>query len=95
MNKEVKVAVLGATGYVGIELVKILINHPHVKINFLGCDNIIINQSAGKDSVFVGRIRRDLSLDNGLNLWVVSDNVRKGAALNSVQIAEVLLKHVE
>ena len=54
-----------------------------------------VQDAAGTDSVFVGRIRRDLSLDNGLNLWVVSDNVRKGAALNSVQIAEVLLKHLE
>lgn len=48
-------------------------------------------QAAGKDAVYVGRIRKDLSHPNGLNLWVVSDNVRKGAALNSVQIAERLL----
>jgi len=41
--------------------------------------------------VFVGRIREDISHPRGLNMWVVSDNVRKGAALNSVQIAEVLL----
>ena len=52
MNKEVKVAVLGATGYVGIELVKILINHPHAKINFLGCENININKSTSINSVF-------------------------------------------
>ena len=51
-----------------------------------------IGDSAGKDAVFVGRIREDISLENGLNLWVVSDNVRKGAALNSVQIAEKLIK---
>jgi len=44
----------------------------------------------GKDDVFVGRIRRDESIENGLNLWVVSDNVRKGAALNAIQIAELL-----
>jgi aspartate-semialdehyde dehydrogenase len=43
------------------------------------------------DGVFVGRIREDISYDLGLNLWVVSDNVRKGAATNSVQIAEVLV----
>ena len=49
------------------------------------------DDSAGQDAVFVGRIREDLSLTNGLNLWVVSDNVRKGAALNSVQIAEELI----
>lgn len=45
----------------------------------------------GKDDVFLGRIRRDYSLDNGLNLWVVADNIRKGAALNAVQIAELLI----
>ena len=50
------------------------------------------SDSAGTDPVFVGRIREDISHPRGLNLWVVSDNVRKGAALNSVQIAEVLVK---
>lgn len=45
----------------------------------------------GKDDVYVGRIRRDFSVDNGLNLWVVADNIRKGAALNAIQIAEVLI----
>ena len=47
--------------------------------------------SEGKDDVFVGRIRRDYSKENALNLWVVSDNLRKGAALNAVQIAEYLI----
>lgn len=47
---------------------------------------------SGKDDVFVGRIRRDFSLDNGLNLWVVADNIRKGAALNAVQIVELLIR---
>ena len=51
-----------------------------------------VGEAAGKDPVYVGRIRQDLSRPNGLNLWVVSDNVRKGAALNSVQIAEGLLE---
>ena len=46
----------------------------------------------GKDETFVGRIREDESIENGLNLWVVSDNLRKGAALNAVQIAETLIK---
>ena len=46
----------------------------------------------GKDEVFVGRIRRDNSVRNGLNLWVVADNLRKGAATNAVQIAEYLIK---
>ena len=45
----------------------------------------------GKDDVFVGRIRRDESLPNTLNLWIVSDNLRKGAATNAVQIAEYLV----
>ncbi|NVJ51838.1 MAG: aspartate-semialdehyde dehydrogenase [Gammaproteobacteria bacterium] len=49
-------------------------------------------QAAGSDSVYVSRIRRDISHEKGLNLWVVSDNVRKGAALNSVQIAELLIQ---
>jgi aspartate-semialdehyde dehydrogenase len=47
--------------------------------------------SHNKDEVFVGRIRRDYSVPNGLNLWIVSDNLRKGAATNAVQIAEILL----
>lgn len=47
--------------------------------------------AAGTDAVFVGRVRKDLSFDNGLALWIVADNVRKGAALNAVQIAELLL----
>ena len=51
-----------------------------------------VTESAGTDAVYVGRIRQDISHPNGLNLWVVSDNVRKGAALNSVQIAEILVK---
>ena len=48
--------------------------------------------STGKDPVYVGRIRKDISCENGINLWVVSDNIRKGAALNSVQIAEQMTK---
>ncbi|MBO8142344.1 MAG: aspartate-semialdehyde dehydrogenase [Firmicutes bacterium] len=47
--------------------------------------------AAGKDDVFVGRIREDLSIERGLNLWAVGDQIRKGAALNAVQIAELLL----
>jgi aspartate-semialdehyde dehydrogenase len=46
----------------------------------------------GKDEVFVGRIREDESTENGINMWIVSDNLRKGAALNAVQIAEYLIK---
>jgi aspartate-semialdehyde dehydrogenase len=51
-----------------------------------------VTEAANADAVFVGRIREDISHPRGLNLWVVSDNVRKGAALNSVQIAEILVK---
>jgi len=51
-----------------------------------------VTDSAGKDATLVGRIRADISHPNGLDMWIVSDNVRKGAALNSVQIAEVLIK---
>ncbi len=46
----------------------------------------------GRDEVFVGRIRRDLSVDNGINMWVVADNTRKGAATNAIQILECLIK---
>ncbi|WP_202709306.1 aspartate-semialdehyde dehydrogenase [Sporosalibacterium faouarense] len=49
----------------------------------------------GTDDVYVGRIRRDFSLENGLNIWVVADNIRKGAATNTVQIAELLLEDDE
>jgi aspartate-semialdehyde dehydrogenase len=48
--------------------------------------------AAHRDEVFVGRIREDISCENGISLWVVSDNIRKGAALNSVQIAEILVR---
>jgi aspartate-semialdehyde dehydrogenase len=51
-----------------------------------------VTEGAGTDPVYVGRIREDISHERGLNLWIVSDNVRKGAALNSVQIAEILVK---
>jgi aspartate-semialdehyde dehydrogenase len=62
------------------------------------CDDPLNNEypmpinAHGKDDVFVGRIRRDFSQDNSLNMWVVSDNLRKGAATNAIQIAEYLLK---
>ena len=49
-------------------------------------------EAAGEDAVYVSRIRRDPTVPHGLNLWVVADNLRKGAALNAVQIAEILVK---
>ncbi|MDX3774275.1 aspartate-semialdehyde dehydrogenase [Chromatiaceae bacterium AAb-1] len=51
-----------------------------------------VSDAAGNDEVFVGRIRQDLSHENGINLWVVADNIRKGAATNSIQIAEHLIR---
>jgi aspartate-semialdehyde dehydrogenase len=50
-------------------------------------------RAVGSDAVYVGRIREDFSIENGLNLWVVADNLRKGAATNAIQIAELLLKY--
>ena len=52
-----------------------------------------VTDSSGTDPVYVGRVREDISHRRGLNLWIVSDNIRKGAALNSVQIAEILAKN--
>jgi len=48
--------------------------------------------AVGKDATLVGRIREDESIPNGINLWIVADNLRKGAALNAVQIAEILIR---
>jgi len=55
----------------------------------------IATDCTGKDEVFVGRVRRDESLDNGINFWCVADNIRKGAATNAVQIAELLIKKMQ
>lgn len=74
--------------------IELLRNAPGVTV----IDDIRNNQyplpleASGKDDTFVGRIREDESIENGLNLWIVSDNLRKGAALNAVQIAEELVK---
>jgi aspartate-semialdehyde dehydrogenase len=72
----------------------ILSQAPGVKVLDNPRENIypMCIEAAGKDETFVGRIREDETIDNGLNLWVVSDNIRKGAALNTVQIAEELIK---
>jgi aspartate-semialdehyde dehydrogenase len=73
---------------------EILSKAPGVKV----VDNPALNEyplailAAGRDETFVGRIREDESIPNGINMWVVSDNVRKGAALNAVQIAEILIE---
>lgn len=52
-----------------------------------------VTDASGKDAVYVGRVREDISHPRGISLWIVSDNIRKGAALNSVQIAEILAKN--
>jgi aspartate-semialdehyde dehydrogenase len=64
----------------------IVVDDPSKKLYPLAID------AAGKDDTFVGRIRTDESIAHGLNMWIVADNIRKGAALNAVQIAEVLIK---
>ena len=50
------------------------------------------HEAAGEDATYISRIREDATVENGLSMWVVSDNLRKGAALNAVQIAELLIK---
>lgn len=72
----------------------LLVGAPGVQVLDNPAENIypLASESAGEDAVFVGRIREDESIQNGLNLWIVSDNLRKGAALNAVQIAELLVE---
>ncbi|MCM8766391.1 MAG: aspartate-semialdehyde dehydrogenase [Candidatus Omnitrophica bacterium] len=73
---------------------KILENAPGIKVIDDPANNLypLPKDAEGKDEVFVGRIRRDPFVKNGLWLWVVADNLRKGAALNAVQIAELLIR---
>ena len=77
------------------EEVRVLLeNAPGVKVVDDPSENLypMAIDAAGKDDTFVGRIRRDESVASGINLWVVSDNIRKGAATNAVQIAEILAR---
>ncbi|WP_405237667.1 aspartate-semialdehyde dehydrogenase [Lentisalinibacter orientalis] len=74
----------------------LLVDAPGVKVidgHEAGAYPTAVTEGAGTDEVYVGRIREDISHPSGIDLWVVSDNVRKGAALNSVQIAEILVKN--
>lgn len=73
---------------------KVLRKAPGVKVVDDPSKNLypLAIDAAGKDDTFVGRIRTDESIAHGLNMWIVADNIRKGAALNAVQIAEVLIK---
>lgn len=76
------------------DIFKLLESFPCITV-YDDLDNLVYPtplMAEGKDDVYVGRIRRDFSIENGLNLWIVSDNTRKGAATNSVQIAELLLE---
>lgn len=76
------------------ELRDLLKNSPGIIIQDDVSKNIypLAIDATGKDEVFIGRIRRDDSVDYGINMWVVSDNIRKGAATNAVQIAELLVE---
>lgn len=76
------------------ELKEVLKNAPGVVVQDDVSNNVypLPLNASGKDETFVGRIRRDDSIENGINLWVVADNIRKGAATNTVQIAEELIK---
>ena len=78
---------------ISVEMAKQLLSAaPGLKVSNDGEFATPVKDAAGTDPVFVSRIRKDISHPNGLDLWVVADNVRKGAALNSVQIAEELMK---
>jgi aspartate-semialdehyde dehydrogenase len=76
------------------EVKKLLSKAPGVQVidNPANREYPLAIHGAGKDDTFVGRIREDESIPNGINLWIVSDNLRKGAALNAIQIAEAMIK---
>lgn len=61
--------------------------------NLILCDEIPTQKDiSGRDEIMIGRIRRDISVENGLSLWVVADNIRKGAASNAIEILEYLME---
>ena len=72
----------------------LLANAPGVKVVDDPAHNLypLATEAVGEDATFVGRIRADETIENGLNMWIVSDNLRKGAALNAIQIAELLIQ---
>ncbi|WP_448547948.1 aspartate-semialdehyde dehydrogenase [Thalassotalea fusca] len=75
------------------EVTELLKNSPGLEVREKAEDfPTQIGNASGVDATFVGRIREDISCNNGINMWVVADNVRKGAATNSIQIAELLIK---
>ncbi len=79
------------------DVVELLSQSPGIVVQDDPSSNLypLARTAAGTDSVYVGRIRRDFSVENGLNLWVVADNIRKGAATNTIQIAELLVKNLQ
>ena len=76
------------------DVTNLLKNYPGIIVKDDVKNNIypLATNATGHDEVFVGRIRRDYSVKNGLNLWVVADNIRKGAASNAIQIVEKLIE---
>jgi aspartate-semialdehyde dehydrogenase len=78
------------------ELIEVLKHAPGVVVQDDPQNNIypLATYATGKDEVFVGRIRRDETVYSGVNMWIVADNIRKGAATNAVQIAELLIKNM-
>jgi len=94
-NSHSEVVTLETEKKIEVEKVKeILSNSAGVVVRDDLKDNIypLPLMCAGKDEVFVGRIREDISISKGINLWIAADNLRKGAALNAIQIAELLIK---
>ena len=78
-----------------LDIKRILENSPGVILEDNPDNNIypLAENATGTDYVYVGRIRRDYSVKNGINMWVVADNIRKGAASNAVQILEIILNN--
>lgn len=74
------------------EIIELLQNVPSINVASGNKPYITPRELADTDNVYVGRIRKDISCDRGINMWVVADNLRKGAALNAIQIAEHLIK---
>lgn len=76
------------------EVRSLLANSPGIIVQDDPENNVypLARSAAGTDEVYVGRVRRDFSIENGLNIWCVADNIRKGAATNTIQIAETLIK---
>jgi aspartate-semialdehyde dehydrogenase len=77
------------------EVTDLMKNAPGIKLIdgiALGQYPTAVSDGSGTDPVYVGRIREDISHPQGINMWIVADNIRKGAALNTVQIAEILVK---